>query len=266
MKSPIYELLGMQAVAPSTGAAPTIAAGSGTSSLQLRYSQKRPWVAQMWTKNQTAGFFQPILNSQHDTTRNYRFNVAAASLAFQLAWDLEMGANPNETIVPTISGSATTGDVETACMLIGYDELGGMQGAYIDGAELASRYSGIQTTVDLPLTGAATGWTGVAALDATTKLLKATRNYALLGITTDIACAALGIQGPATGNYKFGCPGDTTQIEKQHQIFKIMSALSGRPMIPVINASDAPSTQVSFLQDENNVTPNVTLHLALLKD
>jgi len=266
MKSPIFELLGMQAVAPSTGAAATIAAGSGTATLQLRHSNSRPNVRQIWAKHQTAGFFQPILNSQHDTTRNFRFNSAAGSLAFHTPWDLDMFANPNETIVPTISGSAVAGDVETGCMLIEYAELGGMQGAYIDNAELERRQSGILTTVSLALTGAATGWTGALAISAgATALLKASRDYAVLGITTDIACAAVSIQGPCTGNYRYGLPGDTSQIERQHQLFKLASMLSGTPMIPVLNASDAASTQIAILQDENNISPNVTLHLALLK-
>ena len=52
---------------------------------------------------------------------------------------------------------------------------------------------------------------------------------------------------------------------RKHQLFKLASALSETEMIPVLNASDAGSTQLSFLQDENNVSPNVTLHLALLK-
>ena len=265
MRSPLFELIAMQATQPNTGAAPTIAPGSGTTTLQIRYSTKRPKIRQQWTKNQTAGFFQAILNSQHDTTRNYRFNVAAATMAFQLAWDLPSLCNPNETIVPTLSGSNVASDVETACILMEYEELGGMEGAYIGAKELADRFSGIQTTVDMPLTGAAAGWTGAAAIDSVTRLLRAGEEYAVLGITTDVACAAVAIQGPCTGNYRFGFPGDTTQIERQHQLYKLASALSGTPMIPVLNASDAGSTQLSFLQDENNITPNVTLHLALLK-
>jgi len=36
-------------------------------------------------------------------------------------------------------------------------------------------------------------------------------------------------------------------------------------MIPVLNANDAASTQIAILSDENAISPNVTLHLALLK-
>jgi len=269
MKSALYELIGIQATAPSTGAAGLIAAGSGTAGLQLRNSSKRPNVRQLWSKHQTAGFFQPILNSQHDTTRNFRFNSPANSLALHTPWDLDMFANANETIVPTLSGSAVAGDVESACMLIEYEELGGMQGAYIDGAALKARETGILTTVDIALTGAAVaggGWTGGIKVNAgVTNLLKASRDYALLGMTTDVNCVAIGIQGPCTGNYQYGCPGDSLQIERQHQFFKLASALSGMPMIPVINANDAPGTTIAILVDENAISPNITLHLALLK-
>jgi len=266
MKSPIFELLAMQATAAAVaGTAATIAPGSGTASLQLRHSTSRPNVRQLWSFLQTGGFFQPILNSQHDTTRNYRFASAANSPQFHTAWDLNMFANPNETIVPTIGGTAVGGDVDTACMLIEYENLGGMEGGYIDNAELLKRQTGILTTVEMELVGSGAGWTGAAAIDSVTKLLKATREYAVLGITTDIACAAVSIQGPCTGNYRYGMPGDPSQVERQHQLFKLASALANVPMIPVLNASDAPSTQLAFCQNENNVSPNVTLHLALLK-
>jgi len=266
MKSPLFEILAMQTTdAAATGTAATIAPGSGTASLQLRYSPKRPNIRNLWAMLATVGFFQPVLNSQHDTTRNYRFSCAANSPDFQTPWDLDMFANSNETIVPTIGSASGVGVVDSACMLVEYEELGGMQGSYIDDKELLRRQSGILTTVEMELTGAATGWTGAAAIDSVTKLLKAGREYAILGITTDIACAAVSIQGPCTGNYRYGVPGDTRQIEKQHQGFKIASSLSGVPMIPVLNASDAPSTQLAFLQNETNVSPNVTLHLALLK-
>jgi len=265
MKSPLFELLAMQATAPgSGGAAAAIADGSGTASLTLRHSSKRPNVRQIWALLQGAGFFQPILNSQHDTTRNFRFALGIGQPAFQTPWALDMFANPNESIVPTIGGSATAGDVETACMLIEYEDLGGMQGRYIDVETLKKRQSGILTTVEIELTGAAAGWTGARAINAATNLLKAGREYAILGITSDTLVAAVSIEGPCTGNYRYGLPGDPAQIERQSQGFVTASALAGVPMIPVLNASDATSTQLAFLQNENNVSPNVTLHLALL--
>jgi len=267
MKSPLFQLLAMQAVAPGAGgAAATIAPGSGTASLTLLNSSKRPNVRQMWALLQAAGFFQPILNSQHDTTRNFRFALGSGQPAYQTPWALDMFANPNETIVPTIGGSAVAGDVESACMLIEYDDLGGMQGSYIDAEELMRRQSGILTTVEMELVGAAAGWTGAAAINSVSALLKANRNYAVLGITSDTLVGAVSIQGPCTGNYRYGLPGDPAQIERQSSGFLNASALARVPMIPVLNASDAPSTQLAFLQNENNVSPNVTMHLALLKE
>jgi len=269
MKSPLFEILAMSTTdAATTGTAATIVPGSGTATLQLRYSPKRPNIRNLWAMLTTTGFFQPILNSQHDTTRNFRFSVGANSPDYQKPWDLDMFANSNETIVPTIGSGSGAGVIDSACVLVEYEELGGMQGSYIDNDELSRRQSGILTTVEMELTGAAGatgGWSGAAALNAVTALLKAGREYAILGITSDIAVAALSIQGPCTGNYRNGVPGDIRQIEKQHQGFKVASSLSGVPMIPVLNASDAPSTQLAFLQNETNINPNLTLHLALLK-
>jgi len=265
MKSPFFELIAVQATAAAVaGTAATIAPGSGTTTTQLRNSSGRPVVRNYWTKLQTTGFAQIVANNMHDTTRNLRAAIAANSLAFQLPWDLGPKATSNETILPTIGATAVAGDVESLCVLMEYEDLGGFSGSFIDADELLKRYSGVSTTVEIELVGTAAGWTGTAAINSVTKLLRADQKYAILGITTDIACAAVAITGPCTGNYRYGIPGDPTQIERQHQMFAIASKLSGVPMIPVLNANDSSATQLSFLQDENNVSPNVTVHLALL--
>lgn len=266
MKSSIFEIVVMQATAPGAGgAAAAIAPGSGTTTMSARSSSGRVNVLNLWAFLQVDGFSQPVWNSAHDPIRNYRVAVEALNPFCQKPFSSDMLMNPNEDIIATIGGSATGGDVESLAMLLEYPELGGAQGSYIDAAELARRDIGIQTTIEMELTGAATGWTGARALTAVSGLLIAGHEYAVLGMTTDIPCAAIGLQGPATGNYLTGCPGGVQDIEVQAQWFLRASALSGRAMIPVIKADDAKSTSLSFCQNENNVSPNVTLFLTMLK-
>jgi len=268
MKSPIYELIAAQATAAAAnGSAATIAPGSGTSTLQVRYSPgKRPNVLQMFSFLQTTGFVQLIANSMHDTTRNFRAAVPALTPSHQKAWNMDMLVNSQETFLPTIGATAVAGDVESLAMLMEYDSLGGVGGSYIDAEELEKRATGVQTTIEQELTGSAAGWTGSASLTSVSSLLRGTREYAVLGITSDLPVAAISLLGPCTGNFRYGCPGDPDQIERGHQYFMLASMLSKRPMIPVLNSAEASQTQLAFLQNENNISPNITLRLALLRN
>lgn len=266
MKSPIYEIVAAQATAPgAAGAAAAIAPGSGTTQLSARSSSGRVNVFNLWAYLQSDGFSQPVWNSGHDPIRNFRVAVDATNPFAQKAFNSDMLCNPNEDFTITLAGSATAGDVESFAMLLEYPDLGGATGTYIDAAELARREAGMPTTVEMELTGTAAGWTGSRALTAVTQLLKAGHEYAVLGMVTDIPCAAIGLQGPGTGNYLTGCPGGTAMVDQQSQWFLRASALGGRPCIPVINADDSKSTLLSFLQNENNIAPNITLFLSMLK-
>jgi len=266
MKSPLYEAIVAQATAPgASGAAASIAPGSGTTTLSARSSPGRVNIFQLWAFLQATGFSQPVWNSGHDAIRNFRCAVNATNPFHQKPFNQDLLCNPNEDFTITLGGSGTAGDVESFVMIAEYEELGGASGSYITEAELSRRDTGMLTTVEMELVGSAAGWTGSTALTATSALLKAGMEYAVLGITTDTACAAIGLQGPGTGNYRTACPGNTVQTEMQAQWFLRAAALGDRAAIPVINADDAKTTLLSFVQNENNISPNVTLFLAALK-
>lgn len=266
MKSPIYEIVAAQATAPgSSGAAGAIAPGSGTTQLSARSSSGRVNILALWAFLQSDGFTMPVWNSGHDPVRNFRAAVDATNPFNQKPFSVKMLCNPNEDFVVTIGGSATAGDVESFCMLLEYPDLGGASGRYIDAEDLFRRDAGTPTTVEMELTGAAAGWTGGRALTAVTGLLKAGHEYAVLGMVSDTPCAAIGLTGPCTGNYQIGVPGGTSQVDEQSMWFLRAAALSGKPCIPVLRADDAKSTTLNFLQNENNISPNVTLFLVKLK-
>jgi hypothetical protein len=251
MKSAMFEAIVAQATRPNTGAAASIAPNSGTTQLSARSSPGRVNIFQLWAFLQATGFSQPVWNSGHDAIRNYRVAVNATNPFHQKPFNQDLLCNPNEDFTITIGGSNVAGEVESFVMIAEYEELGGD--------------TGMLTTVEMELVGSAAGWTGSTALTATSALLKAGMDYAVLGITTDTACAAIGLQGPGTGNYRTACPGGTVQTEMQAQWFLRAAALGDRAAIPVINADDAKSTLLSFVQNQTNISPNVTLFLAALK-
>lgn len=100
-------------------------------------------------------------------------------------------------------------------------------------------------------------------LTALYNTLKANRDYAVLGFETDVALAGVGIQGADTGNLVagFGVPAD---IFKTRDIFVRKSQEYGLPLIPVINAANAPATNVVVYNDVAAASSNIGIVLGLL--
>lgn len=257
------ELLTAQATAPgSAGAAGAAASGD---SLTVKNAPTPAWakILGIWADFQTAGFAQVVAPSFHDTTRGFRMRVGAGLVSNQLPDGVAIGVYPQETLSILLAGSATAGDVETLCMLMGYETLPGTSQRLIDWKQFQKHATKL-TTVDVSLSGAAAGYTGEEAINADSDLLLANRDYAVLGGIVDTECAAVYIKGPDTGNVRIGFPADTLAPESSKEFFLRMARAYNAKMIPVINSGNKASTIVGFVQDENNVSPKVTLFLALL--
>jgi len=255
------ELISYAATQPNTGAAAAAVTGD---SLVVKNS-KSPRILNFWGNNQVAGFHQLVYGSAGNTTRGLgRYGVDVLQPALLLACLTGAMIQPLETISATIAGSNTSGDVETGTILMGYDDLPGVAQRLITLEQLRARDDGRPDTISATLTGAAAGYTGEELITAESDLLVAGHDYAVLGISTTVECGAVYVYGPDTGNLKVGCPGDATGNDSA-SFFVRMAAQYDRPMIPVINADNKSNTRLGFLQNENNVTPYVTLHLARLK-
>lgn len=264
-----FELVSYQATAPgSSGAAAAAITVSGGASDSLviknNMGNKYPQILANWAFNQTSGWHQIVFPSGHDTTRNYRVNATATELDPRLPAGMTLDPTAQEQLSVTIAGSATAGDVELGCLLMYYPDLPGLRGRYIDAATVM-KASECLTTISATLTGAATGYTGVELINAESDLLKANRDYAVLGFSTNTDCAAIFIVGPDTGYQRMAAPGDSADVENGANWFMQMSRFHGLPCVPVINSGNKNSTSFGFLQNENNVSPLITCFLALLK-
>ena len=249
------------ATAPSTGAAAAAVTGDSLTTLNAKHG--RNGILAAWQTNQVAGAGQVSFPSAHDTTRGHRASVPVGS-AFLIALGFEMKVQPQEVIAPYIIGSATSGDVEQMTLLLRYSDMPGLDQRLISAAALKGRLEAL-TTLEASITsGAGPGYSGDELINADSDLLKANRDYALLGFTSRTAVHAIGIKGPDTANARILCPG-FLRSELTSGFFPLLSRAYGEPLIPVINSGNKGSTYLFVHTDENAGTFLVTAHLALLR-
>jgi hypothetical protein len=242
----------------------TAAAPFTGDSLTIKNSRGRAFILDAWTQFQADGYLQLVYPTAHDTTRGFRQVVESANIDSVLPAGVALEVQPQELISATIAGSATAGDVDIACMLVHYPDLPGVTSRAIGWERLMTAAETL-LTVQMTVTGAATGYTGAELITAESDLLRANRDYAIIGATTNVACAALTIIGPDTGYQRIAVPGQATDADVGRDYFATLSRAFQLPLIPVINSGNKSSTYIGIVQNENNVSPAISLTLALLK-
>lgn len=249
-----YQATGSGAVAAVTGDSLTVKNNLGN---------RGPMILAWWCLNQVSGYHQMIFPSGHDTTRNFRVNVTATELDPRLPAGFTLDPTAQEPLSLTIVGSGTT-LVDSGSVLIHYPNLPGTNGRYIDSGTCLKATECL-TTISATLTKGAAGYTGVELINAESNLLKANRDYAVLGFSTNLDVASIFIVGPDTGNVRIGCPGDAGDVENGANWFLQLSRFHGIPLVPVINSGNRDSTSFGFLASDAAGNPLITCFLALLK-
>lgn len=256
------ELIAAQATAPGASGANASAAPGGAA-LTIRNSRSAALLTRMWGAYQASGWVQWKAPSQHDNVRGYRAGVVAAEFNQRLPGGLSIKMQPQEVQEISIAGSAVAGDVETVCGLALYGDLPNVSARMANFDQVRTNDEFL-TTINATITGTGAGFTGGEALNAETSLLRANRNYAVLGMTTNTNCPAIWFNGSDTGNVNVGCPGDAGDNESMKDFFITLSRSLGKPLIPVINSGNLASTTWGIVQDENNISPLLTMYLCLL--
>lgn len=257
------QLLTFSATAPgAAGAAAAALAGDSMIILNNR-GNSDPRIVAWWTNQQADGFQQLAFPTGHDTTRGYRVGAELNDPTNKIVRGMAIKVTPQEQLTVTIGGSAVAGDVEQGCMLVHYPELPGVNARTLTWKQLQDRYTKL-TTVFATINGAAAGYTGGELINAESDLLLANRDYAVLGMSSTVDCAAITLVGPDTGFARIGCPGNDIDLERSMEFFCDLSRTHDASMIPVINSGNKNSTTIGIVQNENNVSPPVTLYLALL--
>jgi len=258
------ELTCWSATAPgSSGAAATALTGD---SLTIKNNRgiAGPAIIALWGMQQTSGWQQIAFPSGHDTTRGYRYGVEAGDTYERLPRGIEIPITAQELMTITIAGSATAGDVELGCALLHYPDLPGVDSRTLTWNQLNQKFEKL-TTVFATVTGAAAGYTGAELINAESDLLLANRDYAILGGSTTVDCAAVTIIGPDTGYTRIGFPGADQVADLSNDFFCDLARTCDKSLIPVMNSGNRNATSIGIVQDENNVSAIVTLYLALLR-
>jgi len=231
---------------------------SPSASLTIKASAFDCALLQWWGFNQAAGWQQNIFQEGHDTTRNIRIGVTASEIDQRANEKAPLMVPAQQTMLVSIAGSATTGDVEQGCFLALYRD--GISANMMSLASL-KKYRRHQTTVQATLTGAAAGVTGIESITAESDLLKANTIYAVVGMTTSIDCLAVLLSGIDFANTYIGVPGDAADNDNTVNYFTRLAEEFDAPLIPWFNSANKGSMNLAFVQNENNISPLVTLYL-----
>jgi hypothetical protein len=256
-----FEIVSALATAPGAGAAGAALTGD---SLTIKNGKGKIHTVAAWASRQTAGFSQLIVPSGHDTTRNWRAGVAGA-LTGQLTMpvDMRMPFDAQEVIASTIAGSGTAGDIELDSFLVYYENFPGINMKAMHASDVEKQIEKY-TTVESSIAAVATGQYVSEAITADSDLLKANRDYAVMGMSARTAAHALTLQAPDFGNVRIGVPG-MLRPEVTNQFFMLMSRVHGLPLVPIFNTGNKAQVNVGFCSDENAAATLVTLYLGMLK-
>ncbi len=243
--------------AAAAGAAMAAAAGD---SLTVRATApgKNAKLLMAWVDVQTAGFFQIRSPRLHDNTRGLRFRTLVGDPKPLLPLPTIQILYEQDTLVLELGAGAVAGDIESASLLVFYEDLPGVALKSINVDQLLARGAEM-VTVDQAITaGAGGGYTGAEALNAESDLLKANMDYALVGYRVGTECATVAWRGADTGNLRISGPGDENGADYTSEWFIRLSRAYNLPLIPVFNSANRAGILIDVVQDENAAAVQVT--------
>lgn len=259
------EIIGFSATAPGpTGASASAFTGDSLTVKNSRDGARILTVGQLML-NQTAGFQQIVHPSGHDTTRGYRQRANNILSHSGMPFGFAMPLQAQELLAITVAGSATAGDVEQGGLLIFYEDSPFINANLITLDTLKSRTQDITTVAQSITTTAGPGWTGSAAINAQSDLLRANTDYAILGLLTSTRALAVGVRAPDFGGQRVGIPCEPSMPEVCQNWFPMLAKETGLPLIPVFNSANRANVLIDAAVDENAAAQSVSLILAQLK-
>lgn len=251
-------------IATAAAAAGSAAAAVTGDSLTIQNGRGAVRLLAVWAQLQTAGFIQINSPSAHDVIRGWRTRVGAGNITPENPIGIDWQVRPQEVLSVTIAENAVAGDIGSVCVLQQYDDLPGINGRYMHIKDVMKKVARITTVEATITTGAGGGYTGEELLTAESDLLKANADYAVLGISCSVPCAAITLRGPDLGNVRVGVPGDITDHDLTSRFFMMLSAAYDIPAVPIINSGNRAQTFIGAVQNENAAAVPITVHLGLL--
>jgi hypothetical protein len=211
-----------------------------------------------WTDSQVAGTWRIKSPKLHDNVQGIRLDTVVGNTMYMLPLNAWQRLYPQDELTLEITGSAVAGDIESAALLIWYEDLPGANARLIGLEELARRSVNIFTTENTIATGTAGGFSGQEPITAEFDLWKANTDYALLGYLVDTECAAVRWIGADIANLGIGGPGQPSARQVTSEWFVRLTRQYAMPFIPVFNSANKDGILVDAMQDENGADVTLT--------
>lgn len=258
------ELLTGTVVAPGATITATTPASGNSYTIRNARADSVVYLLQAWVYSHASGVLRIRSPQLHDNVQGIRVRHVAGEVDPLLPSDVLQQLKPQDTLAVELSGSATAGDIETACLLVYYEDLPGIEGRFISVDELKDRAKHIVTVENTLSFGTSGGYSGDETLKSEFDLLKANRDYAILGFHVSAPCACVRYRSSDFGNLGLGGPGNNKDKEITGEWFVRMSRIAGVPLIPVFNSANAGAIFVDGAQNEDATSVTVTTILAEL--
>lgn len=258
------ELLTGFVTAPSSTFTPLTMAAGNTLNIRSAPIDSNILLLNAWSDQQTAGNLRIRSPRLHDNVQGIRLFSVASEVQPLLPYQMRQRLIPQDTLVAELTGSATAGDIETACLLIYYDNLPGIEANLMTAAEVRDKMLEVMATENTLALGTTGGYSGEESIVAEFDNFKANELYALLGYQVSVECACVRWRGSDTGNLGVGGPGNETFKRLTADWFMWLSDQTGLPTVPVFNSANRAAFLIDGAQDENGADTTVTHILARL--
>ncbi len=217
-----------------------------------------------WAKTQAAGALRIRSPKMHDNVEGW--HVPTATNQNIPLWPIggKQRLFEQDTLTVQAAGSAVGGDIEVVSLLVGYDDLNGVDGRFLTKEEYLARSKNILAIFQTVVAGVVGGYSGEESIDTDFDLLKANTDYALLGFTTNVIVGSIGLRGPDTGNTRLGAPGNMVNNDILANWFVNLSQMFNDAWIPVFNSANKSATFIDVANDENALSPTIGIILAEL--
>lgn len=212
-------------------------------------------------KGATAGTARIRSSLMHDDVQAIRVRAIAADPTDHIPQYINNLLYSQDS--PLVDGDGTNTEVEAYTISVFYSNLPGVQARLHMVADVSPLID-LLVVQQVTITAVVPPNPATIALTSLYNTLKANRDYAVLGFETDIPLAGVGIQGADTGNLVAGM-GVPADIFKTRDCFLRYSNEYNLPLVPVINAANAPSTNVVVYNDVGAAGSNVGVVLGLLR-
>lgn len=245
----------------AAGAAASFAVSGDPAMIRSTTPGSKTYLEGLTRHGATLGFAQLASNLFHDPLQGIRVTPGESPGVLAIPPDFPELLTSGDTLNATISGGAAETDILAAHIY--YSDLVSVNARLAMPADLAGNIKHLKPVRVACVTAAAPGVWVDTALNATEDLLQAGNDYAVIGYTANVAVGVVAVRGTATGNFRAGGPG-AIRGDSTTEYFARLSKLTGRPHIPVINASDKAATFVSVVSSAASVAVVVELMLAEL--